>query len=150
MDPVVEVFSLRVEQIEGFEFEVRFDKEHFPRVRMDEAPPLGRDSAPGPTRYLAAAVGNCLAASLVFCLRKHGRPLEGVAADVRIALVRNARHRLRVGKIDVQLIVPIAAADEAFAACREAFEDFCVVTQSVRAGIPVEVQLKPTDPAAKR
>jgi hypothetical protein len=30
-----------------------------------------------------------------------------------------------------------------FDRCRQVFEDFCIVTQSVRAGIPVDVQIYP-------
>ena len=63
-------FSVRVEQVEGFEFLVKFDKEQFAPLRLDEPPPLGHDVAPNAARILAAAVGNCLSASLVFCLKK--------------------------------------------------------------------------------
>ncbi|MGD0674555.1 MAG: OsmC family protein [Polyangiaceae bacterium] len=141
--PVAE-FALRVEQVEGFEFLVRFDSAQFASVRMDEPPPLGHDAAPNAARYLAAAVGNCLAASLVFCMKKHGRTLAGVYADVRVALTRNDERRLRIGAIDVNLAVPTDPADPAWSACRDMFEDFCVVTQSVRAGIQVDVHLHPS------
>ena len=61
-DPVSE-FGLRIEQVDGYEFRVRFDKEHYPEMRLDEPAPLGHDRAPNPARILAAAIGNCLAAS---------------------------------------------------------------------------------------
>jgi hypothetical protein len=39
-------------------------------VAFDEPPPLGDNSAPNAAEMLGAAVGNCLATSLTFCLRR--------------------------------------------------------------------------------
>ncbi len=142
-------FAIELEQVEHFEFLIRFDKDSFAPVRADEPPPLGRDAAPNAARYLAAAVGNCLSASLVFCAQRAGRPLEHVKATVRVELVRNERRRLRIGQIDVSIDAP-GAGDPELAVCLPAFEDFCVVTQSVRQGIPVHVSINGTtlpDPA---
>ena len=136
-------FSVHVEQIDGYEFRVRFDKEQFAELRMDEPPPLGRDSAPNPARILAAAIGDCLAASLVFCAQKAAVPLASIGADVDVDLVRNENNCLRIGKVGVTLrprLQPGANA-ELVAGCLGAFEDFCVVTQSVRKGIEVEVHV---------
>lgn len=142
MSDVVQHFTVSVEQVDGFEFRVRFDNPQHTDLRMDEPPPLGHDVAPNAARVLAAAVGNCLAASLVFCAsRRHAR-LVSVRAEITVQLVRNAERRLRVGRLDVVLHVP--GADPAvLAACVPAFEDFCVVTQSVRAGIEVGVTVAP-------
>jgi organic hydroperoxide reductase OsmC/OhrA len=136
-------FTLHIEQIDGFEFRVRFDKDQFADLRMDEPPPLGRDSAPNPARVLAAAVGNCLAASLLFCAQRAGVALAGIGADVDAALVRNERGRLRIGKVGVTLRprLPAGADAAALSGCLGAFEDFCVVTQSVREGIDVAVSV---------
>jgi uncharacterized OsmC-like protein len=48
---------------------------------------------------LAAAIGNCLSASLVFCAaRKAGVKLSRVSAEVKVQIVRNENKRLRVGR----------------------------------------------------
>jgi uncharacterized OsmC-like protein len=135
-------FSLRVEQIDGFEFRVKFDKEQFAPLLLDEPPPLGRDTAPNAARVLAAAIGNCLSASLVFCLKHAKVAVSGVTADVDVEIVRNESRRLRVGKVNVTLHTDLAPDDPALASCLSTFEDFCIVTQSVRQGIDVAVQVQ--------
>ena len=133
---------MRVEQIDGFEFRVKFDKEQFAPLLLDEPPPLGRDTAPNAARVLAAAIGNCLSASLVFCLKRANVAATGVTADVDVEIVRNEQRRLRVGKVSVTLHTDLAPDDPALTSCLGAFEDFCIVTQSVRQGIEVAVQVQ--------
>jgi uncharacterized OsmC-like protein len=139
MEPVSS-FHLQVEQVDAFEFRVRFDKEQYEDLRMDEPAPLGKDSAPNPARILAAAIGNCLAASLVFCLKRKGIVAHGVRSELQVTLARNEQKRLRVGRVDVKLHVN-DIPKEALDACRSTFEDFCVVTQSVREGLEVNVDI---------
>lgn len=141
MSAVASRFSVRVEQIDGFEFRVKFDKEQFAPLLLDEPPPLGQDTAPNAARLLAAAIGNCLSASLVFCLKKAGLAASGVTADVDVEIVRNESRRLRVGKVNVTLHTNLPASDPALASCLGTFEDFCIVTQSVRHGIEVDVRV---------
>jgi uncharacterized OsmC-like protein len=144
-------FTIEVEQVDKFEFLVRFDKASFAPVRADEPPPLGRDAAPNASRYLAAAVGNCLSASLVFCAQRAGHPLTQVKASVHVQLVRNDERRLRIGHIDVALTAE-GGDGPSLAKCLSTFEDFCIVTQSVRHGVPVRVsvngELLPEDPGS--
>ncbi len=143
MSETVSEFALRVERVDGFEFRVRFDKEQYPELHMDEPAPLGADRAPNPARILAASIGNCLAASLLFCMKRRNKPLDAVTADVKVTLVRNEQKRLRVGRVDVVLRPSVEGGLEALRPCLDQFEDFCVVTQSVRAGIDVNVSVEP-------
>ena len=109
---------------------------------IDEPPPLGADRGPNPARVLAAAIGSCLSASLVFCMSRAKIPVTGITSDVNVELVRNDRKRLRIGKVAVELHPEVADA-AAIGACLEVFEDFCVVTQSVREGIDIDVRVEP-------
>ena len=133
-------FTIAVEQVDAFEFRVRFDKPEHGELRLDAPPPLGRDAAPNAVRILAAAIGNCLAASLVFCAKRRGAALTNVRAEVAVELVRNAAKRLRIGRVDVNIDAPGADPD-VLAACLPTFEEFCTVTESVRKGIDVRVQV---------
>lgn len=139
MDPV-STFALQVEQVDAFEFRVRFDKEQYADLYMDEPEPLGKDSAPNPARILAAAIGNCLSASLVFCLKRKGVTAQGLRSELEVVLTRNEHKRLRVGRVDVKIHVQ-DVPQEVLDSCVEMFEDFCVVTQSVREGLEVKVDV---------
>lgn len=140
---IVHEFTIAVKQKENYEFEVRFDKEHYEPLRMDEPEPLGRDAAPNAARVLAAAVGNCLSASLLFCTRKARVELGPMETKVHVRLGRNERGRLRIAGIEVEIDPHFPPGErEKAARCLELFEDFCVVTASVRDGIPVDVRVK--------
>lgn len=143
MSHVVHTFDLEMEQVSGYEFRVRFDKPHYPELTLDEPAPLGKDAAPNASRVLAAAIGNCLSASLAFCMSRAGEPLSGIRTTVSVELVRNEDKRLRIGKVGVVLHPKLSPGGAAFAKCLPAFEDFCVVTQSVRHGVEVDVRVEP-------
>lgn len=140
---VVGNFAISIERVNGYEFRVRFDKEHHPDLVLDEPAPLGRDTGPNAARILAAAIGNCLCASLAFCLSRSKVELLGLTSDVRVELVRNESKRLRIGQVDVTLH-PELADQRSLESCADVFEDFCMVTQSVREGIDVRVHLDTT------
>jgi uncharacterized OsmC-like protein len=137
------VARAHVERTERFRFSASFPES--PRaatITIDEQPPLGEGAGPNPAGLLAAALGSCLAASLVFCLKKVRVEPGSVTADVTAQIVRNERGRFRIGGVDVELSLGVADADAAqFARCQGLFEDFCIVTESVRHGIPVHVRL---------
>jgi uncharacterized OsmC-like protein len=137
-------FAVELEQQEGFEFRVRFDWPQAAELVLDEPEPLGHRKGPNAARLVGAAVANCLAASLVFCLKSKFKQSPGpVRAKATGRLERNAQGRYRIAGIDVEL-----ALAEAWGAmphqerCLEQFEEFCIVTQSIRAGIPVSVKVR--------
>ena len=136
-------FSVELEQRSGYEFRVRFDLPAQAELALDEPPPLGKGGGPNAARLVAAAVGNCLAASLVFCLSGKFREKAGpVRAMVAGRLERNEKGRYRIAALDVTLGLSQPAQELAhLERCLEQFEDFCVVTQSIRRGIPVSVRV---------
>jgi organic hydroperoxide reductase OsmC/OhrA len=143
MSETVSEFTIAVDQIQDYEFRVRFDKEGLPDLIMDEPPPLGRDSGPNPARILAAAIANCLSASWLFCARKARVDLGPIHTQVRMQIVRDENKRLRVGKVEVVIDPNLPESErEKARRCLHVFEDFCVVTQSVRDGIDVAVTVK--------
>jgi organic hydroperoxide reductase OsmC/OhrA len=135
-------FTIELAQQADYCFEARFDSAAVPMLITDEAPPLGRDAGPNPSRLLLLAVANCLSASLLFALRKFKAEPGPLRTRATASLARNEQGRLRVKQMRVEIHLGVAGAalrqlDRALAQ----FEDFCVVTQSVRAAIPVDVRV---------
>jgi uncharacterized OsmC-like protein len=131
-------FSLTLKQIEGLEFDVRFDWEDVPLLTLDEPEPIGHRKGPNAARLVGAAVGNCLSASLLFCLKKSRVDVSGAETQVRGEVRRNDRGRLRLRRLDVEIELDIVGADrKRLTRCLELFEDYCIVTASVRKGIDV-------------
>ena len=138
-------FDLTAIRDEGYRFTIRFDGPEVPPLVTDEPPPLGKAQGPNPSRLLAAALVNCLAASLLFALTKKGVAVKGLEATAHVELGRNEQNRLRVLGVKV-MVTPTVGSDSSAAAIDDAidaFEDFCVVTQSVRSGLSVDVRVEP-------
>jgi organic hydroperoxide reductase OsmC/OhrA len=133
--------SVRMTQQRDFQFQLDFGA-GIPPLIADEPPPLGAGKGPSPEQLLAAAVGNCLSASLLFALRKFKQQPEPITTEVRFETGRNADNRLRVKALHVVLkLGQPAAALQHLERVLATFEDFCVVTQSVRGSIAVDVQV---------
>lgn len=135
-------FTLELLQQADYRFEVRFDDEAVPALITDEPPPLGAGAGPNPARLLGAAVANCLAASLLFSLRKFRNAAEPLRAVATVVMVRNAQQRLRIGRVCVDLHLGAPASElRSMDRVLSQFENFCIVTQSVRASIEVDVRV---------
>jgi len=138
-------FSVDLHRTEHFQFDVTFDDPSWGGLRLDEPEPLGEGRGPNASRLLGAAIGNCLGASLLFCLQKAHVEVTGLAAHVEGVLERNEKGRMRIGSVNVVLRPNVdGVPPERLSRCIDIFEDFCLVTQSVREGIEVAVTVEPT------
>jgi uncharacterized OsmC-like protein len=140
-----ETFTVSLRLLDASAFRVDFNEPGIAPLTTDEPSPLGLAEGPSPSRLLAAAITNCLAASLLHCLRRARVPVEGMEASAVTTIVRNARGRLRIKRIAV-LLDPRIPADQAdrLSRCQALFEDYCTVTASVREGIDVRVSVVTT------
>jgi uncharacterized OsmC-like protein len=139
--------SVTIDQVKDYEFRVRFEGKDYDDLMVDEPPPLGTDKAPNASRLLAAAVGNCLSASLLFCARKARVEVEGIRTVVNLQYGRNEKGRIRVAHIDVAIEPRFSGSDpDKRQRCLDVFEDYCTVTGSVRHGIDISVSVR--EPAA--
>ena len=142
--PESERFSLTMDLDEDYRFLADFGQDGVAPLLIDEPPPIGAGAGPNASRLLAAAAANCLSASLIFCLRRARIQVHGLHTTVSGTLLRNDAGRLRIGSLEVT-IAPVVDDGEQprMRRCLDLFEDFCVVTQSVRSGIEVSVVVEP-------
>lgn len=144
-------FSMKMEKTGPMEFKTTFDKDHFPDLFFDEPPTAGgNDNYPNAVRILTAAVMNCLSASLTFCLTKSKLPMEQfeLTATASTTTDRNEENRIRVKNIDVKL-QPVfkneansAEFKNKIQRCVSIFQDYCVVSASVKQGIDITTNVE--------
>lgn len=133
----------KLKLLQGYKFKVKFDVAGMPDLIVDELEPLGTNSGPTPTRLLSTAVGHCLSSSLLFCLNKARINIRDLETVVKAVTERNEEGLLRIMQLEVQMQIDIDEADKIrLANCLNIFENYCTVTQSVKKGIEVTVNVK--------
>ena len=135
-------FQVEVEHERDFVFKVDFGIDGVDDLIMDEPEPVGGGIGPNAERLVAAAVGNCLSASLLFCLRKSRVEVSGMKTTVEGVIARNEEGRWRIRELSVEL-TPEVDEDQRkqLERCISIFENFCIASQSVRQGIPINVKV---------
>jgi len=140
-------FTIELEHQSDYAFNVNFNLGSVAHLILDEPPPLGGQTGPNASHLVAAAVANCLSASLLFCIAKDKAAKNSLTAEATCKLVRNENQRLRLGEISVRITLNNDALPAASRTkrCLTLFEDFCVVTESLRKGLTVNVSIFDSD-----
>ncbi len=137
-----ETLVTKLSFLQGYQFRVEFDAEGMSKLLLDEQKPAGQNLGPNPTRLLSAAVGHCLSSSLIYCLLKARVKIKNIETTVRAKVARNKEGYLRVEDIEVQISLDVAEEDKSrIPRCKEIFENYCTVTQSVRKGMEINVNV---------
>lgn len=140
-----ETVSITLSQQSDYQFLVDFG----PGIRTivsDEPAPLGLNEGPAPSHMLVAAAANCLAASLLFSLRKFKQTPEPITAIATGHMGRSPDGRLRMLSIDVGLTLGCPAEEmEHLQRVLDTFEQFCTVSQSIQSGVKVNVSVQDTE-----
>lgn len=99
---------------------------------------------PSPVKLLGLSVLGCLAASFSFCLQKNNFSLTDLTGNAEVTIARNNKGFWRVNKIDIEIFPQIDSpkmrkrADQ----CSKFFEQYCIISESLRTGFEVNVKLK--------
>jgi uncharacterized OsmC-like protein len=135
------IIRVELSQRNDYRFDIAFGDD-VPMLTSDEPAPLGAGLGPSPVQMLCAAVGNCLSDSLLFAFRKFKQVPEPIHCVVTAVIGRNTDNRLRVLNMTAEIRMgALALALDQVEHVLAQFEEFCTVTQSVRQGIPVTIQV---------
>lgn len=145
-----EQLVMTITQTTDYKFEVDFGALFAPII-ADLPPPLGESAGPSPEHLLLAAVANCLSASLLFALRKFKQNADAIKTTISCTVDRNENKRMRVTHIHATLNLGKEAQQfENLDRILGQFEDFCTVSQSVQAGIPLTIKVEDSTGAVLR
>ena len=138
-------FKVSMKREEGFVFKVDFGIPEFD-FRMDEPEPVGENKGPNASKVLAAAMGNCLTASLMFCLQKARAEVEAIETKVEGKMRRNDKGRWRIAEVNIEINpeIDLETYQSQYDRCMGLFEDFCIVSKSIEEGIPINVLVAPS------
>lgn len=127
----------------SMQFTTTFDKD-FPDLLFDEpVESQGEDKYPNASRILTAAITNCLCASFTFCASKSKTPVKELEAEAQCITDRNAERYWRIQKIEVKIIPTFEeeAPEKRKERCIELFQNYCIVSESVKQGIDIKVNV---------
>lgn len=137
-------YEINMKRLEKYKFEVDFSKETIPDLLMDELMevPGGEETGPTASMLIGAAVGNCLSASLIFCLEKKRIAIKGIKTKVILKRQRNEEGFWRISGINVELQpeVPEKKGND-YERCIEIFRNYCIASSSIESGIPIKVNI---------
>lgn len=138
-----EKIHAHLRQVAGYKYDITFDELPGMKLTSDEPVPTGKSEGATAAMLLSSAVGHCLTSSLLFCLEKSRVKAKDVSTDVELSMERNQKGRWRVKDIKVKLKPLVETVDaEKLERCKGIFQDFCIVSTSVREGIKIDVEVE--------
>ncbi|UCG02159.1 MAG: OsmC family protein [Candidatus Heimdallarchaeota archaeon] len=139
-----EIFVISIKKTGPVQFTTTFDKDYYPELLFDEPKDFGgEDKYPNASKVLTAAVASCLSASFTLCLNKARIPVKSMETKAKCTLTRNNEGYLRITQIEVKLI-PRWNPDITLkkkTRCIKIFKNFCIATNAVTTGVPVNVDV---------
>jgi uncharacterized OsmC-like protein len=140
-----ELISVTITRQDHYKFLVDFGGSMAKPV-ADLPPPLGESAGPSPEHLLAAAVANCMASSFLFAHAKYKEDPGKLSTTVSCEIGRNDKNRVRVTRLNIAITLGVEPETLGHLERTLAtFEEFCTVSQSVQAGIPLNVTVKAPD-----
>jgi len=133
--------EVEVKWVEGFKLKVKV--KDFPEILLDEPPEMGgADTGPCPVSLFAASIASCLLASYLYCAKKARVKLKEAHATAK-AETEWEKGGIRIKRVHVKIeLKPAGSVSEKRAKlCSKVFRQFCIVTESVMRGVPVEVEI---------
>ena len=118
----------------------------FTGIQVDEPHAFhGDDRGPSAAEYLAIGVGGCLGTSFAYCLQRVEVQPKAIDVSVDVQLHHPADGQpLSIARMTTSIDVSLEGGEDEdmLKLCAESFKKYCSVSNSVVAGIPVDVQVK--------
>lgn len=108
----------------------------------DEPDPVGENSGPSTPALLGSALGHCLSAALLEALRHAHIEVRDCETDAVAVVIPNEKGLPRIDHVEVTIRPRITEASPRADRCADIFQNHCTVTQSVKRGIDVRVQVE--------
>ena len=105
----------------------------------------GTDLGPSAVEYLLIGIGGCLGTTFIYCLQKNNIELESfeVVVDGKLSHT-GPKKLLRIVDVDVDLnFTPKeASSDVEINRCMKEFTEYCIITNSIANGLPININCK--------
>jgi len=99
---------------------------------------------PNPSKLLALSVLGCMSSSFAFCLQKKDFSLSDFRGKAFITSKRNEKGlwRIKEIKLELQPEIDTLKMRERADQCKKFFEQFCIISESIKEGIEITTNLK--------
>jgi len=102
----------------------------------------GTDLGPSSVEYLLIGIGGCLGTTFMYCLQKRNVKMKSVEIEIDGKLSHvGPKLLLRLTKVDVEIkfIPEENASSEEISECIKNFREYCIVSNSIADGLPINV-----------
>lgn len=116
----------------------------FSKIDIDEPESFhGTDLGPSSVEYFLIGIAGCLVTTFAYCFQRRQIGLNDlkITADGKISHIGTKR-RLRLVTVDIEIHFALKdnnSPKEKVNRCIKEFKEFCVVTQSIQNGFPINV-----------
>jgi organic hydroperoxide reductase OsmC/OhrA len=143
-------FRVTLRHVANYRFESQAHEDgrlHGRQYSSDEPDPIGEASGPATPALLGSAVGHCLSAALLECLRHAQVEVDAMETEVDAVVHLGEIGLPRIARLEVVLRPSVTATGRRTERCAETFERHCTVSSSVKQGIDVRVRVEWQTPA---
>ena len=118
---------------------------HFDDIHIDEPESFhGTDKGPSPVEFFLIGIGGCLGSTFAYCLQRHNVEIDALEVVVDGQL-KHAGPIMSLRLVDIAVELLVTARDnessEKIEQCIKSFQEYCIVTNSITQGIPLDVKV---------
>ena len=118
---------------------------HFNDIQVDEPEAFhGTDKGPSPVEFFLIGIGGCLGSTFAYCLQKQNVEIDTleVVVDGQLKHV-GPKLSLKLVNIEAELLITARDTDssEKIEKCIKSFREYCIVTNSITQGVPLDVKV---------